>query len=136
MKLLSINKGLRSFPRFLAATGTALFVLGCAMNLQAQKSPSNQVTVTASAADYAAAAAARNVKVHLKPANTPIGRKTGTAAISNSPAGAVIQNTAPDSGGPRFPADLQFHGGKVVVSMQQHAIYMNPNGACTIARWW
>jgi len=136
MKLLSIDKGLRSFPRFLAATGTALLVLMCAINLQAQKSHSNQVTVTTSSADYAAAAAARNTKVHLRLANTPVGRKTSVAAISNSPAGAVIQNTAPDSGGPRFPADLQFHGGKTVTSMQHVAIYMNPNGACTIAGCW
>jgi hypothetical protein len=136
MKLLSINKGLSYFPRFLAATGTVLLVLVCAINLQSQKSPSNQVTVTASAADYAAAAAARNTKVHLRTANTPIGRQTSVAAISNSAAGAVIQNTAPDSGGPRFPADLQYHGGKTVTSMQHVAIYMNPNGACTIAGCW
>src|ERR1700688_4692557 len=136
MKLLSINKNSRSFPRFLAATGTALLVLMCAINLQSQKSPSNQVTVTASVADYAAAAAARNVKVHLRTANTPVGRTTSVAAISNSPAGTATQNTAPDSGGPRFPGDLQYHGGKTVTSMQHVAIYMNPNGACTIAGCW
>jgi len=119
------------------ATGTALLVLLFAINLQSQPSTSRQVTLTPSAADYAAAAAARNVRVHLRPANTPVGRKTSVAAISNSPAGTVKQNTAaPDSGGPRFPADLEFHGGNVVVSMQHVAIYMNPNGACTIASCW
>ena len=95
-------------------------------------------TTRRSAADYAASAEALNVKIHAKPAHTPIGQTTTAAAISNSPAGAAgaNQNAAPDSGGPRFPADLNFHGGKVAVSMQHHAIYMNPNGGCTIAGCW
>jgi len=119
------------------ATGTALLVTLFAINLQSQPSTSRQVTVTPSAADYAAAAAARNVKFHLRPANTPLGRKTSVSAISNSPAGTANPTiAAPDSGGPRFPADLEFHGGNVVVSMQHIAIYMNPNGACTIASCW
>jgi hypothetical protein len=138
MTLLS-SKALRSFPQLLAAaTGTALLVLLCAANLQAQQSTSHEVTVTPSAADYAAAAEARNVKIHARPANTPIGRITSVAAISNSPDanGAAGQIDAPDSGGPRFPADLSFHGGNVVVSMQSHAIFMNPRGRCTIAECW
>jgi hypothetical protein len=106
------------------------------VNIQSQQSTSREVTVTPSAADYAAAAAAQNVKAHLRPANTPVGRNTSPAAISSSPAGTANQNTAPDSGGPRFPADLSYHGGNVVVSMQHHAIYMNPNGGCTIAGCW
>jgi len=139
MKLVGTNKALRSFSQLLATAGGAALLLALfAINLQAQKSPSRQITVNPSAADYAAATAARNVKVHLRPANTPVGRKTSVASISNSPAGAAgaIQNTAPNSGGPRFPGDLQFHGGKTVTSMQQVAIYMNPNGACTIAGCW
>src|SRR5260370_22167237 len=111
---------LSSFRPLLAtATGTAVLVLLFAIDLQSQPSTSRQVTVTPSAADYAAAAAARNVRVHLRPANTPVGRKTSVAAISNSPAGTVKQSTAaPDSGGPRFPADLEFHGGDGVGSTQ------------------
>jgi hypothetical protein len=136
MKLLGFNKGLGSFSRLVAtAIGTAVLVAVFAINLQAQKSSSRQITVNPSAADYAAAAGARNVKVHLRPANTPVGRKTSVSAISNSPSGAA-NLTAPDSGGARFPADLQFHGGHTVASMQQVAIYMNPNGACTIAGCW
>jgi len=134
----NIIQGSQALKFLSASTGTALLVLLFAINLQSQPSSSSrQVTVNPSAADYAAAAAARNVKIHARPANTPLGRKTSTAAMSNSPTGlAGPQNTAPDSGGPRFPADLSFHAGKVVVSMQHHAIYMNPNGACTIATCW
>ena len=76
---------LSSFRPLLAtATGTAVLVLLFAIDLQSQPSTSRQVTVTPSAADYAAAAAARNVRVHLRPANTPVGRKTSVAAISLS----------------------------------------------------
>lgn len=140
MKLLnSSNKGSRHLPQYLAAaTGTALIVVLCAISLQSQPSHSREVTVNPTAADYAAAAAARNVKIHARPANTPVGRATSVAAISSSPSRAAraIQNAGPNSGGPRFPGDLQFLGGKTVQSMQQVAIYMNPKGACTIASCW
>ncbi len=102
MEPRSASKGLRSFPQLVAAaTGNVLLVLLCAISLQSQ-STSRQVTVTPAAADYAAAAAARN-EVHLRPANTPVGRKTSVAGISNSPAVTVNQPTAPDSGGAAFP---------------------------------
>ena len=63
MKMLSTGKGLGSFFQLLStATGTAVLVALFAINLQAQKFPSRQITVNPSAADYAAAAGARNVK--------------------------------------------------------------------------
>jgi hypothetical protein len=81
----SSGKGSRSFPQFLAAaTAAGLFVMLLAVNVQSQAAKSRQVTVTLSAADYTAAAAARNVKIHARPANTPIGRATSVAAISES----------------------------------------------------
>ena len=136
MKLSSIAQSSHFFPQLLAvAAGTALSLVLVTPDLQGQKSNSRQVNVTVSAADYSAASAARNVKVHLKPASTPLGRKTKPTAISTTPTG-VSQSAEPDSGGPRFPADLQFHGGHTVQSMQQVAIYMNPNGACTISSCW
>ncbi len=52
---------------------------------------------------------------------------------------AVAARSAPASAtnaDKRFPGDLSFGGGAVVVSAQSHAIYMNPNGACTIASCW
>jgi len=121
-----------------AAFGTAALVLLVAFNLAAQQSVSHQVALNPTAADYAAAASARNGKFHLRLANTPVGRKTSVAAISNSPAGAggPMSNSALDSGGPRFPADLEYHGGPTVPSMQHVAIYLNPKGACTISSCW
>jgi hypothetical protein len=135
---LPANRGSRSFPQLLAITGAVLLALLCATNLQAKQSTSHQLTLTPSSTDYAAAAAAKNQKIHARPAHTPAGRSTGLAAISNSPnvTAPVAPVAAPDSGGPRYPADLQFHGGNVVPSMQHHAIYMNPNGTCTIVTCW
>lgn len=138
MKPVNSSKSSRFLPRLAASiAGAAFLVPLLAVNLLSQPTASRQVTVTVSASDYAAAAAARNVRVHLRPANTPAGRKTSPLAISNSPAITASPLVAPDSGGPRFPADLEFHGGKTVPSMHHVAIYMNPNGACSnIANCW
>lgn len=136
MKFLCGRTSLRFFPQLSVVTGIALLATTFAINLQAQKTRSREVTLTVSAADTTAAAAARNVKVHLRTANTPVGRKTSVAAISSPPARTASPNNAPDSGAPRFPADLEYLGGHIVTSMQHVAIYMNPNGACTIASCW
>jgi hypothetical protein len=137
MKVLSSRRSSRCLLQLLAAaTGIVFLVALFALNLHAQKPTSREITLTVSPADYTAANAAKNVGVHLKPANTPVGRKTSPAAISSSPAGTAIETAAPDAGGPRFPADLEFHGGPTVQAMQHVAIYMNPNGTCTIAGCW
>lgn len=139
MNSLNGSNGSRFFAQLLtAATATAALVLVCATNVQSQKSKSREVTLTTSAADYTAVTQARDLKIHAKPANTPVGRMASVASISSSPSATAGASglAAPDSGGPRYPADLQYHGGATVASMQSVAIYMNPNGACTIASCW
>jgi hypothetical protein len=116
-----------------AATGTAVLVLLSAIYLQSEQTSSRHVTLNPSAADYAAGKAAKNVNIHATPANTPRGRAAGESELFGSPKAA---NSAPDAGGPRFPADLEFNGGNVVTSMQQVAIYLSPEGKCTIAACW
>jgi hypothetical protein len=37
---------------------------------------------------------------------------------------------------PRYPGDLNYHGGEVVEFAESHAIYMLPNGTCSIAECW
>ncbi len=126
----------RHLPKFLpAATGTAVLVLFSAIHLQSQPTTSRHITLNPSAADYAAGATAKNVNIHATPANTPRGRAAGSSELFGSPRVANM-NSAPDAGGPRFPADLSFHGGNMVTSMQSVAIYLNPNGQCTIASCW
>ncbi len=129
MNLSSNRKRLRCLVQLLAPVTVVLL---CVMTLQAGSS--KPVDLSASSADYAAAAAVKSQTIHARPAHTDIGRVTSPASISTVPPAAPL--AAPDSGGPRFPADLEYHGGAVVPSMQHHAIYMNPNGACTIAGCW
>jgi hypothetical protein len=140
MKLTSSGiRPLRCLRQFsIAVTGAMLLVQLGAPTLQSQSLSSKEVTLTPSSNDYEAAAAAKNQKIHARPTHTPVGRSTSPAAISNSPnANALLSPiAAPDSGGPRYPADLEYHGGHIVPSMQHHAIYMNPDGACTIASCW
>jgi hypothetical protein len=115
-----------------AITGTATwFALYCSLGLQAQTANLNP-----SPEDYGAATAATNVKRHAWRANTPAAQGINVMALSTAHEGSVAPSSAPDSGGSRFPADLEYHGGAVVVSMENHAIYLHPKGGCTIAGCW
>jgi len=113
-----------------------LFLL-CATVHSQDLSPTLQVSP--SEYDRYAASQARNVKRHAWPANTPAAQSTRVMALSSShdtSAAVAPAAAAPDSGGPRFPADLSYHGGAVVVAMEQHAIYLHPHRGCTIAACW
>ena len=118
----------RPLRRVLATSATtACMALLCSLGLQAQD-------LTPSPADYTAAAAATNVHRHALRANTPAGQAMSASALSvphtASTALAPVAS-APDSG-----ADLTYNGGAVVVSMENHAIYLHPKGGCTIAGCW
>lgn len=116
----------RVFSTSATATWVALF---CGLGLQAQG-------VNPSSADYAAAAAATNGMRHALRANTLPGQAATVMALSDAHPATTTDPAAPNSGDPRFPADLQYHGGPVVVSMESHAIYLHPKGGCTIAGCW
>lgn len=134
MKVPGKTPGSSSLSQLLSAcSGIAVLILFSAIHLHSQPTNSHQVTVSPSSGDYAAAASASKVNLHAMPANTRAARRAGPAELFNSP---KMANTAPDSGGPRFPADLEYQGGNVVTAMQQVAIYLNPEGACTIASCW
>jgi hypothetical protein len=124
-----------SLHRLLATSATATaVVVFCGLGLQAQQS-----NLSASAADYAAAATATNVSRHALRANTTVGQAINVMALSapdTASAAPTADPPAPDSGGPRYPADLEYHGGHVVVSMESHAIFLHPKGGCTIAGCW
>lgn len=114
--------------------GTVLLFLLCATVRSQDLSPGLQVSP--SDYDRYVASQAQNVKRHAWPANTPAARSMREMALSSSHDTSVAATNAPDSGGPRFPADLSYHGGSVVVSMENHAIYLHPKGGCTIAGCW
>jgi len=116
-----------------SAASVAVF---CSLCLQAQ---TTNRTVRPSPADYEAAGKATSVKHHAWPANTEAAKTikiTGLSTAHRDSADATPNAAAPDSGGRRYPGDLEYHGGPVVVSMESHAIYLHPNGGCTIAGCW
>ena len=96
---------------------------------------SQTTSVKPSSADYAAAREVTNHTHHAWRANTPTARMASRSDRQPASSAEAVAS-APDSGGPRYPADLQYLGGPVVVSMESHAIYLNPNGSCTVARCW
>lgn len=115
------------------AASVAVF---CGLCLHAQ---TTKRTINPSPADYAAAAEATNVKHHAWPANTEAAETikiTGLSDAHDDSTAQAADTAAPDSGGPRYPGDLQYHGGPVAVSMKNHLIFLHPNGGCTIAGCW
>jgi hypothetical protein len=113
-----------------ASTGTMLLSLFCA----AVHSQESFVSVVPSNSDRDAASQAENVKHHARPANTPTGRATRSTELSTMHSDAnKADPAAPDSGGPRYPGDLEYHGGNVATTMQSHLIYVNlgSSSACS-----
>jgi hypothetical protein len=120
----------------LCVTTASVVLMGAAVDLPAQST-----NLTPSPADYAAAAAVTNVTRHALPVNPDVGQVATVMDLSAAPGGraaSTADSAAPDSGGPRFPGDLQYHGGAVVVSMESHAIYLYAKGGTctTIAGCW
>jgi len=125
--------GPRSFRSVLTAvTGTMLLLLVCGT------AQSQDLNVRPSEYDRNAASEAQNVKYHARPANTPVGRAARPSALSN------MHSDNPGEGDEssevtRYPGDLQYHGGNVVRTVEQHLIYVNlgSSPSCsTIATCW
>ena len=111
--------------------------------LAAQESATQEVRINPGAADESAAAEAKLVYRHARPAKTPAGATLNqqdiTAAhVAQARAANKAANSAAATAttGLRFPGDLTYLGGAVVVAAQSHAIYMLPNGNCAIRLCW
>ena len=104
-----------------------------ALALPAQSGGPDRVSI--SAADKSAARDAKSSYSRGHRSNTPAGLASGLLASSGSHSSALSQSGS-NKNLSRSPGELTFHGGAVVTSAQSHAIYMNPNGACTIASCW
>jgi hypothetical protein len=123
----------------LGATAISAFA---ATAVKAQDSAQDEVKSSPTAGDYAAAKEATVVYRHARPANTPAGStmKNKDIAIKResekSSAAPANANSEVHNDGLRFPADLSYLGGAVVVSAESHAIYLLPNGECPISDCW
>lgn len=115
-----------------------LLLLVCARVHSQELSP--PLKVTPSDNDRYAASQAQNVKHHAKPAHTLAGQATPRTEISNLHSVPARPDDAGEHArGTRYSADLQYHGGPVVTSMQQHLIYVNlgSSASCnTVATCW
>jgi hypothetical protein len=126
------------FAIFLAAFLALIFTT---IATPAQSSSPNELKVTPTAADRAAAASAKVVYQHARLANNGNGealRARETArrrALSKGSAGYGNNNRS-DGGITRNPGDVQYLGGNVVQFAASHAVYLLPNGSCPIAVCW
>jgi hypothetical protein len=127
-----------NFRQILAgATGTLLLsALPAIVHAQEAKA----INVEPTDYDRHAVSEAQNARHHARPANTEAGKAARPTEISNMhSAAAAPAAAAPDSGGLRYPADLQYHNGPVVTSMRQTLIYVNLNNSpscSTVATCW
>lgn len=108
-----------------------------ARTAKAQNSAQDEPKITTTAADQQAAVESSLVYRHAKPANTPAGatlkKRETTAGIRRPNRASTANSTAAAStdGGLRFPGDVTYFGGQVVVAAQAHAIFLRPNnGMC------
>ena len=84
----------------------------------------NRVTLTD--ADRQAAKTARKGNIHPEPAQTPAAGKLAKETASKAARPADPPTLLPGPG-PRYPGDLSYLGGQVVVDAQFHAIYVLNN---------
>jgi hypothetical protein len=110
-------------------------VVACGSTLLASAT-SDDLTVTPHSSDREAARSAKSGR-HAMPAKTKGGSSLrskmtpGKRAASGTLTAGQSQNQSR-----RYPADLQYHGGATLESIESHAIYMLPNGVCPISVCW
>jgi len=139
-----VVRGVSWFLPILCAAAISAFAATAA---QAQGSAQEELKISPTASDRAAAEEATVVYRHARPANTAAGsalkhkdittavESPGATATATTPAGAA---TPPDNDRLSFPADLSYLGGAVVPFAESHAIYLQPkDGKCKmIATCW
>jgi len=129
--------GLKSFGRMAAIFGSMiLLIFSVPRNSQAQDK--DDLTVTTSPSDKAAASQVKNLFRNATPAHTPSAKAARAEGLltlhASSPKAASANSFGQDD--VRFPGDLTYLGGAVVDSAQSHNIYLLPNGKCPISKCW
>jgi hypothetical protein len=101
---------------------------------RAQSSAQDEMSTGPTAADHAAVANAKVVYRHARPANTPAGRTlTKNEIAAATAAAAEVEGGSADTDDQlRFEGDLSYLGGAVVQVAASHAIYLLPNGHCSV----
>jgi hypothetical protein len=107
---------------------------GCALTANAsdnQAAPSNY--------DHEVARQAKSTH-HATPAKTERGDALRSTQSPGKLAGLAKSNagtaSALNNGRPRYPGDLEYHGGAVLEATESHAIYVNTSSACPAPSCW
>ncbi len=116
--------------------GVFLLTFSIASKVQAQDK--DDLTVTMSPADKAAAAQVKNLFRSGAPAHTPGAKASRAEGLLSLQASSHKAPSASflDKDDVRYPGDLTYLGGAVVDSAQSHNIYLLPNGNCPISQCW
>jgi beta-lactamase class A len=117
--------GCRKFPIVAAALLALLFAVGAA---RAQNSSQDELKVTPSAGDRAAALSSKTIYRHARAANNETGKGLRARETAQKP-GAASSAASHDGGIVRFPGDVTYQGGAVVDFAASHAVYLLPNGS-------
>jgi len=115
------NSPFRKLPTIVVTALFALFCAGAIAQETVTISPNYQFSRTS------------NFRHALGTAN-PHAREGMNKINALADAGAAA--AAPDSGGPRYPADLEYLGGPTVPTAQHHAIFVNPTSSCAPNSCW
>jgi hypothetical protein len=116
--------------------GMILLTLSITCNSQAQDK--DDLTVTTSPADKAAAAQVKNLFRSANPAHTSRAKAARAEGLLSLNASSHKDDSDSffDKDDVRYPGDLTYLGGAVVDSAQSHNIYLLPNGKCPISQCW
>lgn len=122
----------------LAAIFGGMILLTFSITCNSQAQDKDDLTVTTSPADKAAASQVKNLFRSATPTHTPgakAARAEGLLSLQASSRNKDSDNFF-DQDDVRYPGDLTYLGGAVVDSAQSHNIYLLPNGKCPISQCW
>jgi hypothetical protein len=125
-------------PHFYSTRGSVvallISLLGALAAIPAQSADSDSI-ITLTDSDRAAVQSATTVHRHALPVRRSDGaRATDPRGMRRSESAASGANSDPPA--IQYPADLTNQGGHVLATVDQHAIYLLPNGECPISACW
>jgi len=128
-----VGRGVSRFLMILCVLALSALASNAA---RAQSSAQDEMTAGPTSAYHAAAANSKVVYRHARPANTPAGRtltrKEIAAAAATASAAEVEGGSGDTDDQLRFPGDVSYLGGPVVQVAASHAIFLLPNGHCSV----
>jgi hypothetical protein len=127
----------KSFGRLAAIFG-GMFLLIFSVPRNSQAQDKDDLTVTTSPSDKAAASQVKNLFRSATPARTPGAKAARSEGLLSLRASSHKDDSDSsfDKDDVRYPGDLTYLGGAVVDSAQSHNIYLLPNGKCPISQCW